>query len=56
MRYIDPTNAIRFPVSPVQKLIQAQKQLLKYRQSNLANKLIEKIRAKKNTEFLRNTK
>ena len=56
MKYIDPTNAIRYPVSPIPILVQAQKQLLKYRQSNLANKLIEKIRAKKNTEFPRNTK
>jgi hypothetical protein len=56
MRYINLTNAKRYPVSPVPKIIQAQKQLLNYRQSNRTNKLIEKIRAKKNSEFPRNTK
>jgi hypothetical protein len=46
MRYIDPTNAIRYPVSPIPILVQAKKRLIKYKQKNLSQKLIEKIRPK----------
>jgi hypothetical protein len=47
MRYIDPTNAIRYPVSSIPKLIQARKQLLKLDQRNLSKRLLERLAMKR---------